>query len=265
VLLLSSCSGSESSSTPATTTTSPGTLQRSYPPQVALFGDSLAWEAQPYYDALVNVTGETALSYDSFGGTAICDWLSQMRDVAAKERPKAVELEFSGNALTDCMKGYAPPTPAYYQKYRDDTIAAIAIFAPTGAHVYLVGAPITRTQSESEPDWDRLNKQYAEIAASDPGEVTYVDAGAAVEGPGQTYTETLPCVAIEPCTGPAVASVPSNVVRAPDGAHFCPVLHGDDQGVIGGCPVYSSGALRYADAMFNAIGVPNLPPADGPP
>jgi hypothetical protein len=226
------------------------------PPQVAVFGDSLAWEANPYFVWLVQGSGESALTYDSYGGTAICDWFARMREVESMYHPKAVELEFSGNAFTPCMEGYTPGTSAYYEKYRADTETAIDIFVPGGAHVFLIGAPITQQQQESVPNWDQLNLQYAEIALGDPRHVTYVDAGTAVEGPNHTFTSTLPCLADEPCTGPRVDGVPSNVVRSPDGTHFCPVEHGNEEGVISGCPVYSSGAFRYANAMFEALTMP---------
>lgn len=242
-------------------TTTVNALQKQYPPEIVLFGDSLAWEAQPYYDKLVEVTGQSILGYGSFGGTAICDWFDKMKAVAAKYAPAAVQIEFSGNALSPCMQGYEAGTDAYYAKYRADTEAAIAIFVPTGAHVYLVGAPITRHQQESDPAWNRLNEQYAAIAAADPTHVTYVDAGAAVETPERTYTDTLPCVPVEPCEGPVVDRVASNIVRSPDGTHFCPVATGNEEGVINGCSVYSSGAFRFAYAMFNAVGVPNAPTA----
>jgi hypothetical protein len=80
-------------------------------PRVALFGDSLAWEVQGYFASLIRATAKTALTYDS-RGTAICDWLSKMRMVEAQFHPEAVELEFSGNALTPCMKRYVPPSAA---------------------------------------------------------------------------------------------------------------------------------------------------------
>jgi hypothetical protein len=223
-----------------------------YPSKVALFGDSLSWESQPYYTTLVHDTGEAALTFESHGGTAICDWLDKMRQVEEADHPRAVELQFSGNALTPCMEGYAPNTSSYYDKYRADTEAAIAIFARAGVRVYLVGAPIARSQ-QSDPAWDTLNHQYAKIAAADPRHVTYVDAGTAVEGPGHTYVDTLACLPQEQCTGPVVEGVPSNTVRAPDGVHFCPVMSGDANGVISGCPVYSSGAYRYASAMAGAL------------
>jgi hypothetical protein len=254
--LLASCSGGSgkgATSSGSTTTSVPAVV--TYPPRVALFGDSLSWEAQPYYTDLVHATGETALTFDSHGGTAVCDWLSRMAEVAAASHPVAAQLQFSGNALTACMAGSAPPSQAFLDKYRADTLAAIQIFVPTGAHVYLIGAPISRSQ-QSDPNWDALNRQDAQLAAADPAHVTYVDAGAAVEGPDHAWVQTLPCLAIEPCIGPVVDGVPSNDVRAPDGAHFCPVISGDQNGVIGGCPVYSSGAFRYANAMAQALARP---------
>ena len=241
----------------------------SAPPRVAVFGDSLAWEAQSYFSSLVRASGGTARSYDA-RGTALCDWLSQMRIVDARFVPEAVELEFTGNALTPCMKGYAAGSAAYYAKYRDDTLAAIDIFVPSGAHVFLIGAPISRSQAVSDPGWDRLNQQYASIARTDPRHVTYIDAGAAVESPDRTYAQTLPCLQAEPCLGPRLDGVRSNVVRAPDGVHFCPVEKAAAAGIIGPCPVYSSGAYRYALAMVGALTVPpgghgNMAPCPGCP
>jgi hypothetical protein len=222
---------------------------------VALFGDSLAWEARGYFSALIRASGDTPLIFTR-RGTAVCDWLPEMRSVEAQFHPRAVELEFSGNALTACMRDYEPPSPAYFQKYRTDTLAAIFILEAGGAHVFLIGAPINRDDT-SVRNWDQLNGQYRSIAEADPAHVTYVDAGAAVEGPGHSFTATLPCLMDEPCTGPIVKGVPSNVVRAPDGGHFCPVEKDPLLGIIGPCPVYSSGAYRYAFAMVSALAVPD--------
>jgi hypothetical protein len=222
------------------------------PAQVALFGDSLAWEAQPYYSDLIKKAGDVVHTYDTYGGTAVCDWLQRMREVESQYHPGAVELEFSGNNLTPCMKGHELYSASYYEKYRADTLAAVEIFAPHGAHVNLIGAPITRAQ-QSTPGWQKLNQQYEHIASSDPRHVTYVDAGSAVESSDRTYTETLPCLPEEPCTGPVVDGVASNIVRSNDGTHFCPTEQGDQAGVIGGCSVYSSGASRYARAMADAV------------
>jgi hypothetical protein len=60
------------------------------------------------------------------------------------------------------------------------------------------------------------------------------------------YTQTLPCLPAEPCTGPSG----TNVVRAPDGVHFCPTGNTTAEGYFEVCDVYSSGAFRYAVAML---------------
>ena len=175
----------------------------SYPASVALYGDSLAMQARPYFKLLMAAADQSSTTYySSFVGTAICDWLPRMRQLAVTTHFEAVVLEFSGNALTPCMAGIADYTPAYYAKYRADTMTAISIWVPTVAHVFLVGSPLTRA-----------NRQ--------------------------------------PCTGPVVEGVPSNVVRSTDGVHFCPVAEVDES-----CRVYSSGAFRFADAMVRALATP---------
>jgi hypothetical protein len=238
---LAACSSGQGSSSG----TSPA---KHFPSQIALFGDSLAWEAQPYWTELIHKDHEAALTFDTFGGTATCDWLGRMREVESEYHPKEVQLSFSGNNLTPCMKGYELYTKAYYDKYRADTLTAIGIFNSGRTHVYLIGAPITQ-QQQSVPNWQMLNMVYAEIAQADPARVTYVDAGRSVEGPDGTFAQTLPCLKGESCTGPTVDGTPSNIVRSSDGIHFCPSKEGNVGGVIGGCPVYSSGAFRFARAM----------------
>jgi hypothetical protein len=247
--LLTSCSSQPTTSGAAHSPSAVGPIPKLYPARVALYGDSLSLQAEPYFKRLMAAedTSNTTV-YSSHGGTATCDWLATMRKMAATAHFEAVLLEFSGNALTRCMAHVGYYTPAYYAKYAADTMAAIAIWVPTGAHVFLIGAPVTRQQQESVPDWDALDLLYAQIAAADPRHVTYVDAGAAVEGPGGTYALTLPCSIGEPCTGPVVDGVPSNVVRSPDGVHFCPVAE-----VRESCPVYSAGALRFAAAMVHGL------------
>jgi hypothetical protein len=261
--LLAACSSTAPPSPPKASASSTSTTaatrpaSKHYPHQVALFGDSLAWEAQPYWTAFIHEDNEAAVTADTFGGTATCDFLNRMREVEAKDHPIAVELLFSGNNLTPCMKGLELYTQAYYQAYRENTLAAIRIFSTGDTHVYLIGAPITKKQV-SVPGWQRLNQLYAQIAQGDPSRVTYVNAGLAVEGPGGTFTETLPCLEGQPCTGPTVDGTRTNVVRAPDGTHFCPAKEGDVHGVIDRCPVYSSGAYRFAQAMVAPLATTGL-------
>ena len=230
-----------------------GVIGGSSPVPVALFGDSLAAQAAPYLTFVLGLNGDATVDAHTLGGTAVCDWLPAMQQVASSEHPAAVVLEFSGNALTPCMHGYTPYTASYWAKYASDMSRAVALFSDT-ARVYIVGYPITATQALVGPTtWDELNQIYAALAAHQAGDVTFVDAGTAVEGPRGTYTATLPCLAHEPCTGPVVGGVRTNVVRAPDGAHFCPTSSGSANDQVGRCDTYSSGAFRYASAIAAPI------------
>ena len=244
--------GSEPTRTTVTRTAEPSRVPetrqvRRQPLRVAYYGDSLAWEAQEHFVAALKAADGTKVRTATFGGTAICDWLDEMRADAVAFRPDAVVVEFSGNAFTPCMlDGAGAPLQgqAYRDRYVADAFAVLAVFEPTGAHVYFAGAPVTRNAAQRPDPRDRtINWVYRSVAAQHPDASEYVDAGDAVLDHGR-YTDTLPCVPGEPCrTGG------DNVVRAPDGGHFCPTGPDARQGVTATCGVWSSGAFRYGRAM----------------
>jgi hypothetical protein len=220
---------------------------------VILYGDSLAWEAEDsFVGRFADRPGVQVLTR-TWGGTAICDWLDEMQADAAAFSPGAVVLEFSGNNLTPCMQdagGHGLVDDAYWAHYRADAQAAIEIFAPSNTRVFLAGAPISRVQALTRDfHGGMVNAMYEEIAAEHSGVVAYVDAGAAVLDQGR-WTATLPCLPAEPCTGGTdLLDRGFNLVRAPDGGHFCPAAEEAKRGVVAACPVWSSGAYRYGNAM----------------
>src|ERR1700733_10170126 len=83
--MIASCSSGQGSSADIS-----GTTAGHFPSQVALFGDSLAWEAQPYWTELIHKDNEAALTFDTFGGTAPGVWFGRMREVESEYHPKAV-------------------------------------------------------------------------------------------------------------------------------------------------------------------------------
>jgi hypothetical protein len=208
---------------------------------IALYGDSLANQSAQDFSFLATVSGATPL-LRTFGGIAICDDLGAMASDASTVHPTVAVMEFSGDDQTPCMAGYTVGTPAYYQKYQTDAQTAINIFRSNGIPVILIGAPID-VWPDLTAKINSLNAIYASLASGNPG-VSYVDAGQSVLLNGQ-YTKTLPCLPDEPCTGPSG----TNVVRSPDGVHFCPDGNVSAAGV---CDVYSSGAFRFATAMLGA-------------
>jgi hypothetical protein len=175
-----------------------------------------------------------------------------MRRDAAGLRPEAVVVEFSGNALTPCMRapdGRELSGAAYFHKYAADAATVLHLFAPGHTRVFFAGAPISRSAARShDPTTPILHAIYAALARS-TSFGRYIDAGASVLLRGH-WTETLPCLTTEPCTGGLDAEgKPVNVVRAPDGAHFCPGAQAAVHGVTTDCAVWSSGAWRFGNAM----------------
>ena len=214
------------------------------PPRIALYGDSLVSEAAQDFQYLAGVSGAT-VRIRTFGGTAICDFLGMMATDAQSWQPTAAVLAFSGDDFTPCMAGYTLGTPQYYEKYQQDLEAAISIFRGVGTTVVVVGLPLDESASLSQ-NVVALNHIYQSVAQSHTG-VVYDDAGQAVMANG-AFTWTLPCLSFEPCTGPSG----TNIVRAPDGIHFCPNGQTSLVGDLEICDVYSSGAFRFASAMLGA-------------
>ena len=140
------------------------------------------------------------------------------------------------------MAGYTIGTPQYYQKYESDIQTAIDIFRPYGTEIFLIGIPFNASTAENQ-NVTTLNQLYASLATANIG-VSYLDAGQAVMANG-SFTWTLPCLPSEPCTGPSG----TNVVRSPDGTHFCPTGQTTIEGYFAVCNVYSSGAYRTPTAM----------------
>jgi hypothetical protein len=216
----------------------------SIPPRVAFYGDSFGMESAQNFISDVQTAGGTAFvrTYVS----APCDWLPEMPTDVASFQPTAVVLEFAGDNFTPCMSGYPLGSPQYYAKYQSDMQSAINLLRAAGSDVYLIGIAYDNNTSLN-PNVANLNQIYASLAAANTG-VNYVDAGQAVMLDG-AFTWTLPCLPGEPCTGPSG----TNIVRGPDGSHFCPSGSDTIVGYYAECTVYSSGAFRFAAAMLNPV------------
>ena len=161
-------------------------------------------------------------------------------------------MVFSGNALTPCMQdsgGRGLTGDAYFERYAADAERVIALFEVSRTQVIFAGAPLTRADAAGDQFTEsRLNPLYRYLAEHRVG-VSYTDAGAAVLVDGR-FTDTLPCLPFEPCTGGLDATGQGiNVVRAPDGVHFCPTGEDAVVGATVACSVWSSGAFRYGSAL----------------
>jgi hypothetical protein len=109
--------------------------------------------------------------------------------------------------------------------------------------VVLIGSPLVAPADRSA-NVTVINQIYRSLVPANPG-TSFVDAGQAVLANG-IFTWTLPCLPFEPCTGP----FGTNVVRSPDGVHFCPDGISTNEGWENVCDQYASGAFRFAAAML---------------
>lgn len=233
--------------------TSPPGLVR---PSVALYGDSLAWEARHAFNFVLAERPEVSVEQRTFGGTAICDWHDTMTEDAVAVHPGLVVIAFSGNNFTPCMADDAgqPLTgAALVERYASDAAVVVDMFAVHGVEVVFAGAPIPASHTLAVPSIAaQVNERYRALAAQHP-HVGYTDAGAAVLTDDGRWTATLPCLPAEPCAGVDQAGNGVNVVRAPDGLHFCPSAPDAARGVTGECPEWSSGAFRFGAALAQPV------------
>jgi hypothetical protein len=206
--------------------------------RVLLFGDSLLVEATPQLRALATKAGFD-VEVHAAGGTAICDWQAGADAARRRFRPTRTVLAFVGNNLTACTRHLSGP--ALGLQYGRDLAAIARVLQPSGP-VYVVRPPARRW-------WDvtaqAVTAAYADAAQG--GLVRLVDGNAYIS-PFGVWSATQPCMKGEPCTGPVVQKLRTNVVRAPDHLHFCPSGYDD-----GGCTEWSSGAYRYAYDIVDAL------------
>jgi hypothetical protein len=220
------------------------------PPFVLVYGDSLVWEAKPYADDLLHKVAGIGGIVVGAPGKATCDLVPLMRDDARRFRPTAVVLAFSGNALTPCMQdehGNAVPREEWIRRYVVATRQAIEAFAPTGAEIWLGTTPISLIpEKKGDQETVILNYVYRLIAAATP-HVHIAESADAVLDHGY-WARTKPCTPFEPCTAEPdnYGRIWNNVVRSPDGTHFCPVPYAK----IDNCPVYTSGGMRFAAGLL---------------
>jgi hypothetical protein len=198
-------------------------------PRVALWGDSLAWESKDAFTREARSDGETAVLVRTWGGTAPCDWLPDIRDQARRWRPTTAVLVFSGNQVTDCMKNRE-----LVAAYRQDVTKAVELLTDRGIEVVLVEAPPRRDQQVDAAGQTALDRLWREIAAAH--ERTRVAPAGRVLTDNGRYTATLPCASNETCDPGGLVTV-----RGPDGVHFCPVA----QSPMTRCPVPAPGAVRF--------------------
>jgi hypothetical protein len=181
--------------------------------------------------------GGAEVQVRAWGGTAICDWLDDMRVQVRRWEPTVAVLSFSGNGLSACMRGRD-----LLAAYREDAAAAVDLLTTAGVQVDLVAAPPRRDQAVGDDGTTELGRVWRSVAAGND-RARVIESGRVVTDHGRWAT-ALPCRRGEPCARGGTVTV-----RSPDGVHFCPV----DLPPMSRCPVYAAGAERYGSAMARSV------------
>jgi hypothetical protein len=244
--------------------------------RIDAFGDSLLDQDNFYLQSEFD-PATTTVDVHAIAGTALCDWVypgsrttatgvqanpspGAILQLRRSQAPTVAILEFAGNDFTPCIANTPFSESSYLASYRINLRAAIGHLLAIGTKLVLVDAgPPTRAElSTSAPV--PLRQLYRSVVASyASARVESADlADGAVLTPSGGFTTTLPCLAQEVatarCANVEVGGAASNVVRSPDGVHFCPTSSGNAVGKVPGlCLAYSSGAYRYAHALASLV------------
>ncbi len=200
-----------------------------------VYGDSLTTEAdnnlaaglaRPGWDVIIR----------QYPGTALCDWLPQMR-ADGNLNARLVVIEFTGNMLSQCTQGRGGLTPVYFV----DGSAAAILWQSRRVKALWVSPPGQQGTTGPNP----LTSIDQGVASQYGG--SFVDAGAALQAPDGTWPFTLPCFPFEVASRACRTDGTIQVRRSPTDQHLCPVDSG-----LGACPVYAGGIFRWNGAMINA-------------
>ena len=167
----------------------------------------------------------------AYGGTAQCDWTSNMIWDAEHLDVKGVVIAFSGNDLTSCITGRP-----YLQGYTDD-----ANWADTWWTNHLVAHAFVNSPGVvgTTPADRAVGNMYAALGQRVGAPVA--DAvGLLAGGLPARFQQSMPCLVGE-CSGYVD-------VRSANGTHLC-----DIRQAVAACPATSSGVVRFVEPIVHAV------------
>lgn len=214
--------------------------------KVLFFGDSLSYEAGPYLKQDFNK--RTTDDYlHLYPGTALCDWLGQIDDLTPKTAPDVVVLQFIGNHRTPCIV----KSTDFIAQYGVNLRSAISKLLSIGVRDIVVDAGPT---TPIFAGWSMMIATYRHVIISfDSRHILYAGAAdAAVEGPAGSFATTLECLPVEVKFRRCYPGTQIKV-RAKDKVHFCPMPVPAEATEVKPCPIYASGAFRYARGLARAV------------
>ncbi len=221
--------------------------------RIDFFGDSLSYQASPYLASDFNRGTTVASTSHVYPGTALCDWLGDIDALTTSTAPTVAVLQFVGNHFTSCISGYAPGSAAFIQKYASDLKSAITQLRAVGVKDVLVDVG-PKTDDPAITWYYALRSAFVQVVDGfHTSSVAYAwTADKSVETQAGAFAATLPCISHEANAKLCVQGAPEKV-RSNDGLHFCPTTVGGANGQVSLCPVYASGAYRFALGLSKVV------------
>ncbi|MEI6453685.1 MAG: hypothetical protein WCO31_03765 [Actinomycetes bacterium] len=227
---------------PARATTSPSH-------RILITGDSIEHQASTYEASMLAATGQVGVKLVTVPGISFCALWPMITKNLKSFKPTVVVIELIGT-------GYSPCSKKYGALHSDAWFSALGQALEKGV-VAMAAAGVSQVQLDAGPaakineDWkSRLIGLYNILALAHPDLVKQITPGLAVEGPGGSWTKSLPCLASEVASGACAQAKSVNPgtipVRSPDTFHLCTQAPVNPYSAV--CPSYSSGAFRYAAA-----------------
>ena len=221
--------------------------------RIYFYGDSIAAESFPYFKQAIKTKISWPVIDRSIPGSSPCDWYTRLSSDMKTGSPRLVSIESFGNNLSRCQlrNGVRAGSGSslYWQRYQSD-LDNLVSRVPSDVPVIISPAAAARNDLSAGVSHKARMLSVMRLVASLHSNVRIVDAGAAVEGPGGKYTYASACLANEPCLGQPTLG--QNIMHAHDGLHFCPAITNATVELLRHCPVYASGAWRFANSQAEA-------------
>jgi hypothetical protein len=215
-----------------------------------VLGDSLLYEAR--HAILDGVHGRKVVMHAVPGG-APCDLLPALGADLARWRPRLVVLETAGNRFTACATAAgALGSPGFARRYAKDFRTILDRSRAAGARVVVLDPPpVVGTDAPVNRGLVAMARTWRADAAGRSGVEFVTGPRDAVSDHGR-FVLTMPCRPDE-TTRPECRAGQIAVRDPYFRLHFCPRTYRDAADLRRGCRVYSSGAIRFGDAIAAVI------------
>jgi hypothetical protein len=230
---------------------------------VLVYGDVYTYQSRDALLSMLATYREWAPTVRATPFQAPCDVRASLANDLKRTPPALIIFETRGATATPCMqdsngKSLVPGTSAYFDKIGADARAIFQAAKDARAELVVVAPPAEPTAA-ARATAARLNEVLRTEAKAFRGTVTFDDDTATDLG-GSEWRRTMSCSKLERKMSSCLDG--QVVLRGPDGVQLCPDPMPNLAAYAAGCQKYSSGAIRYGNALKRLITTWPVKPTD---